>query len=447
MSSLLRLLFSVVLVVLTAGPHVRAQSDAGSVYATGRPGTNTRSPFEWLLGRPRQSAEPARAARPKSYQPRRRGTVPPKALPVPGDGTTPAIADGMPPDAGAPGAQPADGAPAVASQPVVPAQPPVTVAVVGDSLSVFLGQGLADLYAERPSVSFVKRNRESSGLVREDYFDWPKALAEVLAQSPKPDAVLIMIGSNDRQQLRDDKGVHEPLSDPWRVIYGQRIDAMITLARDANVPLIWVGLPTMRAVRYSADLLALNDAYRSRSQNAGSIFVDVWEAFASEDGSYTATGPDVEGELVRLRTSDGVHFTKAGARKLAFFADRELQKIVAAVQSRSIVPSPVLPESGSGVSIAPAPGAMPSAVVIPAVPATIDQLLGVALPDAPLMSTLAPRPLHGAVMALTAPPISAGGRLAGPGRAPAGLPSPTLSQGAGPTGKPGRADDFRLNSY
>jgi hypothetical protein len=86
MSSLLRLMVAVVLVVLTAGPHVRAQTDSGSVYATARPGTNTRSPFDWLLGRsPRQNAAAVRAAQPKSYQPRRRGTPPPKVQSVPGE--------------------------------------------------------------------------------------------------------------------------------------------------------------------------------------------------------------------------------------------------------------------------------------------------------------------------------------------------------------------------
>lgn len=446
MSSLLRLMVAVVLVVLTAGPHVRAQTDSGSVYATARPGTNTRSPFDWLLGRsPRQNAAAVRAAQPKSYQPRRRGTPPPKVQSVPGETAAPVIADGARPATGDPVQPPAESMPGAAVPPPAPVQPPVTVAVVGDSLSVFLAQGLADLYAERPSISFVKRNKESSGLVREDYYDWPKAMADVVAATPKPDAVLIMIGSNDRQQLRDDKGVYEPLTEPWRALYAQRIDAMIKLAREAGVPLIWVGLPTMRSARYSADLLVLNEAYRSRSQNAGTTFVDIWEAFANEDSNYSATGPDVDGELVRLRTSDGVHFTKAGARKLAFFADRELQKIVASIEQRAIVPVPMLRTSPGGIASAPVPSLMPpQAITLPLVPATIDEMLGVALPDTPLLSTLAPRPLEGAVVALTAPPVSAGGVLAGPLRN-GSRPAPVSGQGYTGNSKPGRADDFRVD--
>src|SRR5262249_37125551 len=37
-------------------------------------------------------------------------------------------------------------------------------------------------------------------------------------------------------------------------------------------------------------------------------------------------GPDFEGQIRRLRTSDGVYFTKAGAVKIASYVDRELRR-------------------------------------------------------------------------------------------------------------------------
>ena len=39
-------------------------------------------------------------------------------------------------------------------------------------------------------------------------------------------------------------------------------------------------------------------------------------------------GPDFEGQTRRLRTSDGVHFTKAGARKLAHYLEREIRRVM-----------------------------------------------------------------------------------------------------------------------
>mgnify|MGYP001765875484 CR=1 FL=1 len=443
-SSLLCLAAASALMLLTAGPVVRAQSDGSSVYAPARPGASARNPFEWLFGRPRPQAQGADAGRQRTYQPRKRTPTAARTAPQP-----PGAEFVGPPDPNAPkldpaaGSQTADGA----AQPAAPALPPVTVAVVGDSLSVFLAQGLQEIYADRPSVTVLKRNREASGLVRDDYHDWPKALRDLIATGGKIDAIVLQIGSNDRQQLRDETGVHDPRSDRWKEIYIRRIDALIEIAREKAVPLIWVGLPTMRVERYSADLLAFNELYRSRAQAAGSLYVDIWEAFTGDDGAYAANGPDVDGEIVRLRTSDGVHFTKAGARKLAFFADKELQKIVSGIQNKASMtppPTPAAPgaEPQSAGRTTPTPA--PAGSIAPQ--RSVDQMLGVPLPEAPLLTALAPRPAQGPVIALSAPPVAPGGVLLGAGRPAGQMPAGLFTQGASPAAKPGRADDFRVES-
>ena len=53
-----------------------------------------------------------------------------------------------------------------------------------------------------------------------------------------------------------------------------------------------------------------------------------------KSGRYTVEGPDFEGQIRRLRSADGVHFTKAGAIKLAHYVERELRRAL----SRSVVP-------------------------------------------------------------------------------------------------------------
>ena len=58
---------------------------------------------------------------------------------------------------------------------------------------------------------------------------------------------------------------------------------------------------------------------RSRAEKAGAIYIDVWDGFVDESGRFVVQGPDFEGQIRRLRVSDGVHFTKAGARKLAHY--------------------------------------------------------------------------------------------------------------------------------
>ena len=452
MHALLRLLAVACLVLVTAGPHVYAENDDAIRNPQRQVGT-ARNPFEWLFGnRQKPAPQTAPKATQRDYKPRTRTASQPvpRALPdygptipgapLPADPNQPQLADASSPTPATPSAS-------------------LSFAVIGDSLSILLAQGLQDIYADRPTVRMLKKGRDSSGLVRDDYYDWPKALREIANGTERVDAVLVMMGSNDRQQLRDETGVHEPRSERWREIYAKRIDDIVAIARDKKLPLIWVGLPVMRAERFSADMLAFNEIFRARLQQAGVTYVDVWEAFSSDSGEYSATGPDVSGDVVRLRTSDGVHFTKAGARKLAFFADKELQKIVAAAVARSNVarsdvarispadapgtPGSSLPQiqSADGIVMIPSP---PEPSLPPAL-RSLDSILGVALPDWPATVPLRPRPAFGPVLSLTAPPVSPGGTLLEPRGVKVGNEAVRVYvEGVPQRPKPGRADDFRV---
>ena len=65
----------------------------------------------------------------------------------------------------------------------------------------------------------------------------------------------------------------------------------------------------------------------------GITVVPNWSTSATvshEDGRFTPSGPDFEGQTRRLRTGDGVYFTQAGARKLAHFVEREIDRWLSA---------------------------------------------------------------------------------------------------------------------
>src|SRR4029077_16918501 len=86
------------------------------------------------------------------------------------------------------------------------APPTTTVVVVGDSMADWLGYGLDELYADQPEVGVERKIRATSGLVRYDAksetLDWPQAIKDALA-SEKPDAIVVMVGLNDRGPLRE----------------------------------------------------------------------------------------------------------------------------------------------------------------------------------------------------------------------------------------------------
>src|SRR5262249_60703820 len=54
-------------------------------------------------------------------------------------------------------------------------------------------------------------------------------------------------------------------------------------------------------------------------------------------------GPDYEGQIRRLRSGDGVYYTKFGARKLAHYVEREIQRSIANRGMPVALPLPVDP--------------------------------------------------------------------------------------------------------
>src|SRR5262249_12918321 len=114
-------------------------------------------------------------------------------------------------------------------------------------------------------------------------------------------------------------------------------------ARFASVPVIWVGLPSQRGTNASDDSSYLNELYRSQAEKAGIVYVDIWDGFVDEDGKFSPQGPDHLGQTRRLRTSDGVYFTKFGARKLAHYVEREIERIIVNKGMPVALPVPVGP--------------------------------------------------------------------------------------------------------
>jgi hypothetical protein len=318
--------------------------------------------------------------------------------------------------------------PAVAApvQPAAPAGQPFVIAVFGDNVGQMLAQGVADAYADR-NVTVLRRARENTGLVRDDYFDWPRNIREFLASDQKIDLAVMMLGSNDRQPLRDGGQTVDILSDKWRDAYTARATAVAEAFRTKGVPLIWVGMTVMKNERLSADIIQFNEIYREAAQKAGATYVDVWEPFVDERNRFTLSGPDLNGHVTRIRTGDGVHFTRAGARKLAYFIEgdvkRRLDLRAPGLLAPTIADAPAPTPQNASLDARPQPDAAnPGGVPMP-VPAVE--------PVAPV------RPAAGRVAPLTASALSPGGELATtPSRGDAKLLD------APPETRAGRADDF-----
>jgi uncharacterized protein len=366
--------------------------------------------------------------------------------------------------------------------------PERNVLVLGDAMADWLAYGLEAAYAEQPDMGVIRKHKTVSGLIKYqpkgDPADWAAAAKGILA-TEKPDAIVIMLGLNDRVAMRepaadkadnksadkktdkkdarvkpadakpaakpdgaadaaakpDDKAVDTELSpddaadngdvppiiapekstrssnglyefreERWVELYTKKIEEMVGVVKAKGVPVLWVGLPSVRGAKAMADALFLNSLYRDAAGKAGITYVDVWDGFVDEAGRFLQRGPDFEGQPRQLRSYDGVYFTAPGARKLAHYVEREITRLLAA---RS------------------------APITLPTEPATPDAN---ALPGQP-----APRPLAGPILPLVASSVGTDQLLGGPGSRPASvdaLAARTLVKGEPLAPPAGRADDF-----
>lgn len=331
--------------------------------------------------------------------------------------------------------RPPRAAPRVAAEAATPRPEPTTfVLVLGDNLGEWLAHGIQEAFEDVPELGVKDRTRLGSGLARPDIHDWPAEIRRILAEDRQVSFIAVMLGTHDRHPIRVGEETVEFGTDRWRDLYGQRVEAVMQLLKARGVPVYWVGMPPLRGQRVSADMVLLNEVFRERAQKLAIPFIDVWNGFVDERGNYTQFGPDFAGQTRRLRTSDGVHFTAAGARKLALFLEQELRRdLVGRIEPAS----PLEPPPGLPVPEAAVPGMLPPGIEPPR-----------------------PRPLAGPVLPLAGNPsiprlderggaadsaVPEPGRLAGEtiAHARAGAAEAVLVRGDAPPLVPGRADDFR----
>lgn len=241
-------------------------------------------------------------------------------------------------------------------EPVKPAIEKTTnatrLAVFGNSMAVDLAKALDRFYAEDPNIVVVNQGVGSSGFVRPDFFDWDKTAAEQVAANSFDIAIMI-IGINDRQTLKTDGQSLKALTPEWSEIYKNRVASFVTAIRNANKPIIWVGLPPMSKADYSNAIGQISSIQRLAVFAGGAEFVDIYDRYIGEDGKYTSFGPDLNGNRVRMRKDDGIHFSAAGANKLAYLLSQSIKLYYTGGGGVSIEVADALAGTDAGLMVRP----------------------------------------------------------------------------------------------
>ena len=218
---------------------------------------------------------------------------------------------------------------------------PVRVWAGGDSLGGELGWGLGPMLEKATVFKPVLYYKESSGICRWDFFDWGRKMTSIM-RSVRPDAVAIMMGTNDTQSVWDD-GVWTAWGKPdWKVKYEARVGDMMQTMLDGSARRVyWVGMPIMGESWRNSRMKFINKLFaRQAAAHPGVRYIDVWPLFTNADGSYDA----------HWRGGDGVHLTVAGQERLAKAVFLALKKDWAPYGLPSAKPTPAASPSVSASS-------------------------------------------------------------------------------------------------
>ena len=239
-------------------------------------------------------------------------------------------------------------------QPVAAPDTSRRVLIIGDQLAGGMGAGLTRMVENDDSIQVINRFNESSGLARPEIYDWAATIPK-MAEGKNFTTAFVLIGFNDRRDMRDGDKVLKFGSPEWDVLYKTRVDGVIDALTAQHIQVFWMGEPPVGDPSMDADLQNITALQKERVIAKGAGFIELRTPFANAQGGYTDRGQDDAGVERRLREADGVTFFKQGNNRMGQIA-------LAAIRS-----------SASATVTVVAPGAAAAAPVIaPPLAPTID---------------------------------------------------------------------------
>ena len=205
-----------------------------------------------------------------------------------------------------------------------------TVLVVGDFMASGLAEGLTRAFAQNPDIRIVDRTNGSSGFVRDDFYDWPDRIKTLIEsreagrdrrharrQRPPADAESATCARQPRPRTgpRNTQRAHRSARQGDR-----RPQGAVPVGRPAGVQ---VAEDVLRTCSPSTTSTARRPRRRGRANSSTS-----GTASSTRTAPSSSNGPDMNGQPVRLRADDGINLSKAGKRKVAFYAEKPLYKLL-----------------------------------------------------------------------------------------------------------------------
>jgi hypothetical protein len=215
-------------------------------------------------------------------------------------------------------------------EPTPTAAHPLRLWVGGDSLAAGPSWAVFEDAAATGVVKPLAEYQVGTGLVRSEFWDWPKHM-DAVVRARDPQISVFMVGANDDQGIEVNGTSYLPPSPEWTTEYTSRVDALMTTLTRGDRRLIWIGMPPMQDAKYSQSMNELNQVFeRQAAKHRRVTYVDAWTMFSApgSPGTYASDVPDATGQVVNVRLDDGIHLNVAGSQLLSKAVMADLGKMV-----------------------------------------------------------------------------------------------------------------------
>ncbi len=190
-------------------------------------------------------------------------------------------------------------------------KPNSTFLLIGDSLMQGVGLTLVR-ELQKLKINVINLSKQSTGLTYTSFFNWNQTLKDTFEKNPNIDVVVMMVGANDPYHMPKIKFK----SERWLEIYNERIADIIDTTLQNDAIILWYEAPIVRKEPLNENMQFLNTLYKAHIQEKNQIFLES-NSVLCPDGIYTPYLKDSQDKSLRVRGSDGIHFSSYGSKLLS----------------------------------------------------------------------------------------------------------------------------------
>jgi hypothetical protein len=180
------------------------------------------------------------------------------------------------------------------------------ILMIGDSVMGDVDFSLVHLLKKtEPTWQVIDAYKVSSGLTNQTYYNWPKT-SEKLVSQYHPDYVVVLVGTNDAQNMMIHGKGFVLGKETWMNEYKNRILQLTNDYDSNNVKWLWIQLPVVKDLNFNKRLQFIRDVQKD---TVGEHLVETETIFGKADHSEVIN--------MKLRANDGTHLNSHGANLVA----------------------------------------------------------------------------------------------------------------------------------